>query len=1018
MRLSRVGSALLAGLMLAAFGHVAIASAETSPVIAAVTPASGPNDIDTSVTITGTGFATDTSGTASPIVLLGREGATSTPIPALFVTDATLTAQVPWGMDPATYTVTVGNPDGATGSLPDGFTVTRGLGEWNGGTLYGGLIDQLMMRPRDPSTIYALSYGIMGLFRSDDAGATWKFVSDQAWANNNRFVVDPYPGHEDWIYCYSPGGIKRSTDKGETWPSPAMNPWGADEPQIFNPQVYVSPDTSGTLFASSASDYGGPDSAHLGLAKSTDGGANWTVEPSMVGTPVQDIAFDPANAQHVALATSDARVFLSDDGGGTWHEVAKPPVGHLWFRGSIQFNPYRPGEVWLDAPGPADSPTRESGIFKSHDAAVTSWDDVSPPDGGVAMRPAFGSADDVYVTRWHSRSDGATGTWEPWGPSPWYGYGGVCIDADATQTIYIADDDVGVRKSTDGGSTFDVSNQGLAGLVCGSLDVSAFDPLRLYAVCNGPLGIFRSYDGAQNWEYRPIDGSFNVRQVLADPQNAERVYAVADTGFYVSSDEGGTWPGGGTWSSVLGTSAPGMPVAMAADPDPAHPGHVLVTFGNGMYGLGAGWLYSTDDSGAHWHEVTVTVEPLRSTDITTSALQWMTDVEFDRAETGTVYLTTKGTGVYKSVDHGETWSRVDDPAQPDMAYCQDLAIATTPQHVVMAGNSYTVTTHFTPRLYRSLDGGSRWTNVSNALAPGGLHFANGDSARLYSYGLGLSFSSDLGDTWELAAGALGQLQVMALDSSVAGERTILYAATPGGSAQLTGGIAKRPGLASLTAASATLVDAGVYRRVQGDTDLAITAPKRTTTIGYAATTTIRGTLTSTGHGLGSCSVRLESSSNGVRWSGTGKVSVTTTTGAFSFSVAPTTRTYYRVRFGSTALYIGSTSGSACLLPHASLAAPSTRSTMSRRLSYAVYGYMKPLHRGTSAVRIYRYRIVHGKPVLYGTYVKAYAAYYRGYTKYTATVRLPYTGKWQLRARAPADSGHADTWSGYKNVRVF
>ena len=78
-------------------------------------PLGGHNDIDTSVTITGADFA------ATPTVSLG-----STPLTNVTLVDSTtLTATVPWGMDPGTYDLTVTNPDGGSGSLPGAFTVTR-----------------------------------------------------------------------------------------------------------------------------------------------------------------------------------------------------------------------------------------------------------------------------------------------------------------------------------------------------------------------------------------------------------------------------------------------------------------------------------------------------------------------------------------------------------------------------------------------------------------------------------------------------------------------------------------------------------------------------------------------------------------------------------------------------------------------------------------------------------------------------------------------------------------------------
>ena len=151
------------------FGPAWVAPGDpVAPTVTAADPASAANDIDTSITITGTDFA------ANPTVSLGSTALTN----VTWANSTTLTATVPWGLDPGIYDLRVVNPDGGSGSLASAFTVTQGLGQWNAGDLFGGDIHQILMKPGDPNTLYALSYRVIGLFRSDDAGEHWAFVSD------------------------------------------------------------------------------------------------------------------------------------------------------------------------------------------------------------------------------------------------------------------------------------------------------------------------------------------------------------------------------------------------------------------------------------------------------------------------------------------------------------------------------------------------------------------------------------------------------------------------------------------------------------------------------------------------------------------------------------------------------------------------------------------------------------------------------------------------------------------------
>jgi hypothetical protein len=94
--------------------------------------------------------------------------------------------------------------------------------------------------------------------------------------------------------------------------------------------------------------------------------------------------------------------------------------------------------------------------------------------------------------------------------------------------------------------------------------------------------------------------------------------------------------------------------------------------------------------------------------------------------------------------------------------------------------------------------------------------------------------------------------------------------------------------------------------------------------------------------------------------------------------------------------------------------------MSHARYYRVYGSMDEPHRsGTHPVRIYRYRYVSGHWRSYG-YVSAVVVNdAAGDTEYSRSIKLPYRGKWRLRAYAPGDIVHTAEWSsGYDYVTVY
>lgn len=188
-------------------------------------------------------------------------------------------------------------------------------------------------------------------------------------------------------------------------------------------------------------------------------------------------------------------------------------------------------------------------------------------------------------------------------------------------------------------------------------------------------------------------------------------------------------------------------------------------------------------------------------------------------------------------------------------------------------------------------------------------------------------------------------------------------------------------------------------------------------MGYGASVVVSGTLSAAGGPVVGVPVILESSASSATGFASARTATTSASGAFTFTVNPKSKTFYRVAFSGDATHTsGGPTSAISLTPGASVGTVHAPSTMYRSRYYTVYGYLKPRHsNGTYPVRIYKYRYVGGHWKSYG-YVKAKASNYSTYTKYSVKMRLPYAGKWYVRAYAPADSGHVATWSsGHDHV---
>ena len=210
-----------------------------------------------------------------------------------------------------------------------------------------GSVGAVAVSPSDPNVVYCgmgehaprgvmTSYGD-GVYKSTDAGKTWKKLGLSKTQHISRIVI--HPKNPDIVYVaaqgalYAPNeerGIYKSVDGGESWEQVLFvnTLTGCSE-------LSMDPNTPEVLYAAMWHHQrkphivisGGPGS---GLYKSVDGGENWFEINE--GLPEEKgkmaIAVSPANSDKVyALIESDSNqdkggLFVSEDAGISWTMVS------------------------------------------------------------------------------------------------------------------------------------------------------------------------------------------------------------------------------------------------------------------------------------------------------------------------------------------------------------------------------------------------------------------------------------------------------------------------------------------------------------------------------------------------------------------------------------------------------------------------------------------------------------------------------------------------------------------------
>ncbi len=360
-----------------------------------------------------------------------------------------------------------------------------------------GSIGDVAVAPSNPNIVYAASgEGLQrpdlsvgdGMYRSADAGKTWKHIGLREGLQIGVIAVDPH--NENRVFAavlghpYGPNkerGIYRTTNGGKTWEKVLYKDENTGAIQVtidpVNSKIVYADMYAGRLAPWENGEWEGPG---CGLYKSLDGGTTW--HQLKKGLPNADsglgrIGYCIAPSNHnrlyaVVSAQKGGGLYRSDNGGESWHLMSKD--NRLWDRGS-DF-----AEVKAD-PKNADI---------VYDANVVVWKSV---DGGKTWNGFKGApGGDDYHRLW--------------------------INPDNTDVIMLAGDQ-GAGITVNGGKTWSSwYNQPTAQLYHVSAD-NAF-PYNLYSGQqeSGSVGIAsRGNDGAITFrDWHPVNAE-EYGYVVADP---------------------------------------------------------------------------------------------------------------------------------------------------------------------------------------------------------------------------------------------------------------------------------------------------------------------------------------------------------------------------------------------------------------------------------------------------------------------------------------------------------------------
>jgi len=234
-------------------------------------------------------------------------------------------------------------------------------------------IGAVEVAPSNPNILYAgtgesdirsaLSSGD-GVYKSSDAGKTWKHIGLRDTRQISRIVIDPR--NPDIVYvgalghAYAPNderGVFKSTDGGATWTHVL-----AKGPTVGVSDLAVAVANPTVLFAGTWSPHRPPWSTYAplqgpggGIYRSTDSGTTWT-QLSGNGLPDGEwgrvgVAVAPDGNRVYALldAGKKSGLYRSDDGGNTWTLANGDSriTSRGWYFMGITVDPNNPDLIYM-----------------------------------------------------------------------------------------------------------------------------------------------------------------------------------------------------------------------------------------------------------------------------------------------------------------------------------------------------------------------------------------------------------------------------------------------------------------------------------------------------------------------------------------------------------------------------------------------------------------------------------------------------------------------------------------------
>ncbi len=653
------------------------------------------------------------------------------------------------------------------------------------GPFRGGRVGAVTGVPSQPNVYYFGATG-GGVWKTTDAGVNWEPISDNyfktgsigaiAVADSDPNIIYVGMGEETVRGNVSHGdGVYKSTDAGKTWKFMGLG----DTRQIS--RVRIHPKNPDIAYVAAIGHLWAPNEER-GVFRTKDGGKTWE---KIIFRDAQtggiDLIFDPSNPNTMYAAMwqvkrtpwgfesggAGSSIYKTVDGGDTWTEISRNkglPSGVLGKIG-LTVSPVNTNRIW------AIIEAKEGGLYRSDDAGEN-WQRVSN-NPQILQRPWYyhrvyadtQNADTVYVlnVNFHKSTDGGrnfTTIGVPHGDNH-----DLWVAPDNANRM-IESNDGGANVSTDGGKTWTEQDQATAQFYRVTLDNDF--PYNIYGAQqdNSTVKIpSRTADFNINETHWYDVGGGESGWIAPHPENSDIVFAGSYGGYLTRYDHRtkqfrtiNVYP-----DNPMGAGAEAMKYRFQWNYPILFSPHKT----DGKYPLYAAGniLFRSMDEGQSWQAVSPDLTRNdKSKQVSTGGeiTKDNTSVEYyntiftvaeSPVQQGVIWAGSDDGLVHVTRDNGKTWHNVTPKGMPEWIQINAIDASS-----FEAGTAYVAATayksdDYKPYIYKTTDYGKSWKKIVSGIVNDAFtRVVREDPNRkgfLYAgTETGMYFSPNDGETWQ------------------------------------------------------------------------------------------------------------------------------------------------------------------------------------------------------------------------------------------------------------------------------